>query len=200
MFSNISILEDLFWKVVVFVVRIYQLQVGQNRERKLSALQWTCPEWLSCVWFLSSWLTPVCHTASLPFPIHYFLLLHRLLQWSFFPLSLNIPHPFLHSLSSYPPSPSLICFLSLLLLLSLFLSLSLTSWGNTIDISPTWLPDTASTPFLLHPSSLPQSFSFTLLPPLAFPPRLRGVKAKQKLAPDLAEVIGIKLQWKWKCR
>lgn len=72
--------------------------------------------------------------------------------------------------------------------LPVFASLSPTGSGNTVDISPTWLPDTASAPFQFHPSFLP----FSLFPPPTLS-SLAGVKEKQKLAPDHVEVIGIKL-------
>lgn len=103
-----------------------------------------------------------------------------------------------HSIS---PNTASFSFLMVLHYLSLTvspcfsLSLSPTGSGNTVDISPTWLPDTASAPFQFHPSFLP----FSLFPPPTLS-SLAGVKEKQKLAPDHVEVIGIKLHWKWKCQ
>lgn len=58
---------------------------------------------------------------------------------------------------------------------------SLSSWGNTTDISATWLPDTVSTPFLLPPASPRQSL-VSLPPPLALP-SLSGAKAKAEISP-----------------
>lgn len=145
----------------------------------------------------SSWLTPV-HHSIFPFLTNYFLALYCSSQWLEFGL------PLFHSLFlSHSISPNTVSFYFLIVLhyLSLTvspcfcLSLSPTGSGNTVDISPTWLPDTASAPFQFHPSFLP----FSLFPPPTLS-SLAGVKEKQKLAPDHVEVIGIKLHWKWKCQ
>lgn len=153
---------------------------AKMEDKKLSALQWTWPDWLSCVWFPFQLITSVSFHSYPLFsptssPVHW-------LDWVsplFFLLSLDIPHPFSPSSSSYSLAPSLIwCFTPLLSSLNLrwhFPNMAARHSFNTFPASPSFTPTV--------------SF-FSLLPCLP----------KQKLAPDLAEVIGIKLQWKWKCQ
>lgn len=129
----------------------------------------------------SSWLTPVHHSIfSLSYQLFSRSVLPQSVAWvwsSTFSFSLFRSH-------SISPNTVSFSFLMVLHYLSLTvspcfsLSLSPTGSGNTVDISPTWLPDTASAPFQFHPSFLP----FSLFPPPTLS-SLAGVKEKQKISP-----------------
>lgn len=96
-----------------------------------------------------------------------------------------LPHLCLSIIFSPSLSLSSVCCFGVFLLPSsgffFFFSLrSLTGCGNTADISPARLLNTASAPFACLPHSQPPS-------PNAHTNTLTGLKEKQKLAPDLLE-------------
>lgn len=190
-------LEDLLLKISVSSVKKCHLKDPIN-EKYRSALWKLTILCIIIIIIIIFQLIFQCTTASFPFLTNYFLALYCSSQWLEFGL------PLFYSLFSaltpfpltLPPSLFLWSFtISPSRSLRFSLSLSPTGSGNTVDISPTWLPDTASAPFQFHPSFLP----FSLFPPPTLS-SLAGVKEKQKLAPDHVEVIGIKLHWKWKCQ
>ena len=171
MFSDLSIFEDLL--KVGFILE--ELSVD------MPGLTVPCLIFFQLINSISSLSYPLFSPPSVPSSVAWVFFRS---QWMFHIRSSSLL-TLLHQRS--------FCFLPL------FYPTFLSVWGNTTDISPTWLPDTASTPFLASPFLTPMVSLFSLLLPPALP-SLTGAKAKQKLSPDLAEVIGIKLQWKWKCQ
>lgn len=133
--------------------------------------------------------------------LHLFTLLSIIFSsttgWSFPSLqrSLNSPHRFLLCLSSYPSSLSFICFLSLCF--ALLLSLPLSILPSQAEVTPLTFPQHGCQTQFQHLSRFPLPHpnrpSF-LCPHPSLCPHFLGLKQKQKLAPELAEVIGIKLQ------
>ena len=138
------------------------LEKCQLQRTKLSALQRTWPDWLSCAWCFQL----INSISSLSYPLFSPPSSPASVAWVY---SSSLTE---HSTSVIPPLP---LFLPPF---TISLSLSLWGWGNTIDIFPTWLPDTVSTPFLLHPSSLLQPLPFLSPPPASrsSPLRLLGLK------------------------